>query len=928
MVNMADGQIPLVLQTKLHRPPVGNDYVIRPRLLERLVGNPNRLLTLVTAPAGSGKTTLVSAWIETMQRPAAWLSIDQNDSNLPVFLSYVVAAIRSLFPEACPETEVLLRSSFKAPAEIFTTTFINELVRLPHNFVLVLDDYHFIQDEAIHQFMIRLIRQRPRNLHLVLVTRVNPPFPVSSLRAASLQLLEIRMRDLRFTTEEMRAFVLRVMGDQAAELTQDDALAVIEERTEGWAAGLRLAMLSLQGHPHPKQFLGQFQGTSAYVMDYLMDQVISQQAPEIVTTLLFTSILDRFCAPLCEAILAGEANLTATAFLEWVDHANLFVTPLDERREWRRYDHLFCELLLSRLQAQSSPEMLAVLHARASDWFAENSFVDDAIRHALAANDPVRAARAVEKNVQAVLAREDRATLERWLHALPETIKQTRPALMAAGAWLWHLRGNTLAVYALLQDVDAAIANGDHDLSADGLSWVQGSTAALLGEYWFAKNSLERAIEHCQHAVDKLPPDGLFERRTAVAYLCFAKQAMGEMVEVERIVASEMLRSELHGGTYTAPYYQILCWIRLISGDLDQLRHAAQHLLKESQRNRLMLSMTWAHYFLGLLRYEWNDLESAAAHFQTIAERRYSAHFTAAQESMLGLALIRHAQGSAQEARETTEALAVFNLEQAGSISNKARSAQARLAEMQGDHVTYAQWLGSVELSTPDRPIPLFDEPSMTRARVLIAENSAVSLRQAIHLLVQIRDLAVSMHNERRLIEVFALQAMAFQALDQLEMALDALQRAVQMAQPGGFVRMFLDLGRPMRALLVMLEKRGIAPSYLQRLLAAFALSDAENGIERPSDASPGRGGTGDGSGDGDSAASPASLLLTPRELEVLGLLDSPLSDKEIAARLFVTVNTVKRHTGSIYLKLGVHSRRRAVARAKKLRIVLAAITA
>jgi LuxR family transcriptional regulator, maltose regulon positive regulatory protein len=400
------------------------------------------------------------------------------------------------------------------------------------------------------------------------------------------------------------------------------------------------------------------------------------------------------------------------------------------------------------------------------------------------------------------------------------------------------------------------------------------------------------------------------------------------MAEVERIVASELLRAESQGGTYVAPYYQILCWIRLISGDLQQLRHAAQYLLKESQRNRLMLSMTWAHYFLGLLRYEWNDLESAAAHFQTIAERRYSAHFTAAQESMLGLALIRHAQGSAQEARETTEALAMFNLEQAGSISDKTRSAQARLAEMQGNHESQAQWLGSVELSTPDRPIPLFDEPSMTRARVLIAENSAASLRQATQLLVQVREMAASMHNERRLIEVFAVQAMAFQALGQQEKALDALQSAVQMAHSGGFVRMFLDLGRPMRALLVMLEKRGIAPSYLQRLLAAFDLADAETSMESPVNGSIGRAGTGAGSSDGDSTASPASLLLTPRELEVLSLLDSPLSDKEIAARLFVTVNTVKRHTGSIYLKLGVHSRRRAVARAKKLRIELATIAA
>ncbi len=538
MANTADEHAPLLLQTKLHRPPVGNDYVVRPRLLDRLVRNPNRVLTLVVAPAGSGKTTLISAWMATAERKTAWLSIDQNDSSLPVFLSYVVAAIQSVFPQACPETDVLLRSTFLAPADVFTVTFINELARLPRAFNLVLDDYHFILDESIHQFMIRLIRQRPRNLHLVLITRINPPFPVASMRAASLQVLEIRMRELRFTLEETREFVMRTMGSQSPGLTHDDALAVIEERTEGWAAGLRLAMLSLQGHPQPEQYLSQIMGTSEYVMDYLMDQVISQQPPGIVTTLLLTSILDRFCAPLCEAILGDEKNVTAEAFLNWVDQANLFVTALDDQRVWRRYDHLFRELLLSRLLDQSAPEKLAALHIRASDWFAANAFVDEAVRHAVAANDLVRAALVVERNVPAILAREDRSTLERWLHVLPESIKLTRPMLMAAGAWLWHLQGNTPAVQALLQDVEAAIANGRHDLSDDGLRWVQGSMAALRGEYCFAKNSLQSVVEYCQHAVDTLPPTGLFERRTAVAYLCFAKQAMGDLDGAEQLVAS------------------------------------------------------------------------------------------------------------------------------------------------------------------------------------------------------------------------------------------------------------------------------------------------------------------------------------------------------------------------------------------------------
>ena len=907
---MVDAQDPLILHTKLHRPAVDNDTIPRLRLLERLTRNPNRALTLLAAPAGFGKTTLISSWLDTSERPSAWFSIDGNDNSLPVFLGYVVAAVQSIFTDAFPETEVLLHSSHLAPTEVFTTTFINEVARLPRDFTLVLDDYHFVQDDAIHQFVIRLIRQRPRRLHLVLITRTTPPFPLSSLRAAPAALLEMRMRDLRFTTRETRAFVERAVGDRL----NDDALAVLEERTEGWAAGLRLAALSLQNHPDPQAFLKGFQGTSTWVMDYLMDEVISQQPTEIVDMLLRTSILDRFCAELCDAISVGEAGTDSRPFLDWVERTNLFVVPLDDQRGWQRYDHLFKELLLSRLQVQFGLAEVAALHIRASDWFAANDLVDEAVQHALAAGDGIRAARVVERNIHVALAREDRVILDRWMRALPTDTKQGRPALLVTQAWQAHFQGDALAIDALLKQAEGILARDAHDMDSDRLRWVQGSIAALWSEYWFAENALDRTIEYSQRALDTLPLAGLFERRTAIAYLCYAKQAIGRVEDAERLVAEELERADSPTTTFTAQIYLTLCWIRLVSGDLQQLSQLARHLLKQTQRGQLMLSLTWAHYFLGLLHYEWNDLDIADQHFKAIAECRYSAHFIAVQESLLGLALIRQAQGSTEEARETTDALAAFNLERAGSITAKTRSAQARLAVAQGDIEAAMPWVRGFALAVPDRPIPLFDEPSMTQARVLIAEKTNDSLLQAVELLNGIHQLAIATHNARRLIEVFALQALALSALRQEDAALAVLHQAVIMAQPGGFVRMFVDLGQPMAELLAPLAKRGIAPNYVQRLLSAFALADAEispdplgeTTLEAPS-----------------ARLATARQLLTPRELEVLSLLDSPLSDKEIAVRLFITVNTVKRHTGSIYQKLGVHSRRRAVARAKSLHISL-----
>jgi LuxR family maltose regulon positive regulatory protein len=900
---MTEGQTLPFLSTKLHRPDAGSDYVPRPRLLERLNRNPHRALTLVTAPAGFGKTTLIAGWLADHKDPSAWLSIDDNDNTLPAFMGTLVSAIQTIFADAFPETIALLHAAHLAPAEVLLISFINEVVRLPRNFILALDDYHFVHDEAIHQFVMRVIRQRPRRLHLVLMTRVSPPFPLSAIRTAPMQVLEIRMGDLRFTADELRAFAERAIGNQL----DAEALTVLEERTEGWAAGLRLAFLSLQNHPDPPAFLQAFQGASTYVMDYLMDQVISQQPADMVDMLLRTSILDRFCAPLCDALMGDQDGLPTTAFLKWIKRTNLFVTPLDERHEWLRYDHLFRELLLNRLQAQAGVGIMALLHRRASDWFAQHDLVDEAVQHAMQANDPVRAARVVERNVPAALTREDRAMLDRWLRVLPADVKHTRPALMIAQAWLQHFQGETARIDALLQQVGALMDAGQHDLADDMLRWAQGSVAALWGEFWFVENRLEQAIASSQHALETLPAAVLFERRTAVAYLCFAKQAAGQFDEAERLVADELAQAEAQTGAPASQLYLILCWLRLVTGDLQQLDPLAQRFLKQAQRSRLMHSLTWAHYFLGLLHYEWNDLETSTQHFKAIAEHRYSAHFFAAQEALLGLALIHQAQGAVEEAHETTVALAAFNLERVGEVTGKTQSAQARLAVTQGDIETAASRVRRVPLIVPDRPIPLIDEPTTTLARVLIATRTDDSLRQARQLLDGIHQLALTTHNARRLIEVYALQALALNALGQAQAALDVLQQAIVLAQPGGFIRMFVDLGSPMQALLGALAERGIAPSYLRRLLAAFALADA---MLAPEHAAP-------------AATEDAGLLLTPRELEVLHLLDSPLSEKEIAQKLFITVNTVKRHAGSIYQKLGVHSRRHAVARARKLRIPL-----
>ena len=382
-----------ILLTKLHRPPATDDRIERPRLIDVLDRGLAGPLSLVTGPAGFGKTTAVSSWIERLassQRsplPSAWLSLDEDDSDLVIFLRYLVAAIRTIFPESCAESADMLRSAHQPPSDVLFTTISNEIALLPNRFVVVLDDYHRIQGESVHDFLNTLIRHWPSSMHLVLISRINPPLPLASLRAGG-RLAEIRGRDLRFTSDETALYAAQVLSAPLSE----SAVASLEQHTEGWAAGLHLACLSLQAGRDFESLLASMPAPDADVADYLVDEVLSRQPPAVQAFLLRTSILDRFCASLYDAV-SGERGAdedprwSAAACVEWSKRANLFVVPLDDRGEWYRYHHLFRKLLQQRLAAEVSADAVSELHRRAAAWFTQENLLDEGIRHALAAHD-------------------------------------------------------------------------------------------------------------------------------------------------------------------------------------------------------------------------------------------------------------------------------------------------------------------------------------------------------------------------------------------------------------------------------------------------------------------------------------------------------------------------------------------------------------
>ena len=479
----------ILLQTKLTQPPITSGLIDRPRLFAQLSRSIDHPLTLICAPAGYGKTTLVCSWLahraagrreNGASLPTAWLSLDQEESDLNLFLRYFIAALRTIFVDACDETLMLLQAGQQPPDAVLRTMFCNDLEKLPGEAILVLDDYHFIHGKAVHSLLGELARHWPKSLHLVLLSRIEPPLPLTSLRAKGM-ISEIRTQDLRFTSEETAAYLHQW---QFASVSQK-ALPLLEERFEGWPAGLQLAALSLRSADSQESVLRAISSENADITGYLVDEMLTHQFPAIHEFLLKTSHLDRFCASLCEAAIGEiDAGWNVRACLDWIERSELFIMPLDNRREWYRYHHLFQELLQQRASAEMSAEQVANLHRRASAWFEERGLIDEALRHALAAGDLDLAARQISAGLRDVINREDRQTLERWLRMLPEELIQQRPELLILRVWvlqfMWRL---DLQPQALQQIETLLDTGGGASLAADGLNLLRGQILLVRAEH-------------------------------------------------------------------------------------------------------------------------------------------------------------------------------------------------------------------------------------------------------------------------------------------------------------------------------------------------------------------------------------------------------------------------------------------------------------
>ncbi len=878
-----------VLVTKLYAPPPRPKVVPRPHLIARLNAGLHRKLTLISAPAGAGKTTLVSAWVADCGRQVAWLSLDEGDGDPARFLTYLVVALRTIAANIGAGVLGVLQSPQSPPIEALLTTLLNEITALPDTFVLVLDDYHAIDAPAVDRALTFLLEHLPSQLHLVIATREDPPLPLARLRARG-QLTELRAADLRFTASEAAEFLNPVMGLNLAAAD----VAALEDRTEGWIVGLQLAAISMQGHQDTTRFIQSFTGSHHFVMDYLVEEVLRQQSASVQTFLLHTSILDRLCGPLCDAVLRDPAA-AGQATLEYLERANLFFVPLDNERRWYRYHHLFADLLRQRLhQSAASPTGDAgrgadALHRRASQWYEDDGLATEAFHHAVAANDIERAERLIDGKGLPLHSRGVVTAIVDWLGSLPTTVLNARPALWWRHGSLLLVIGQTTGVEEKLRAAEDALAGTVADDQTRNLvGQIAGARAVLA----LTRYQPATMLVQSRRALEYLHPDNLSRRASANWTLGHAHLLQGDRAAAGRAFTAAIALSQAAGDTFTTI---------LAMGGLGQVQEAETqlHLAAETYRRVLHLAgdqplqiISGAHQGLARVLYEWNDLAAAERHGRQSLQlaRQYDRVIDRFIVSEVFLARLKLAQGDAVGA--------------SALLAQTSRSAHQQNFAHRLPEVAAAQVLTLLRqgrLAAAAQLAETYDLP-LSRARVHLAQGDTSA---ALAVLGPVRRQAEARGWADERLKVLVLQAVAHHAAGEKDEAMQLLGEALSLAAPGGSIRLFVDEGLPMAQLLSAAAARGMQPGYISTVLAAFhAATQQREGRSSPPPASP---------------AQPLTEPLSPRELEVLHLIAQGLSNHEMSGRLFLALDTVKGHNRHIFGKLQVQRRTEAIARARAL---------
>ncbi|HSH03627.1 MAG TPA: LuxR C-terminal-related transcriptional regulator [Anaerolineae bacterium] len=862
-----------LLTTKFHIPPARTSLILRPRLFATLDTSPTRKLTLISAAAGFGKTTLLTQWLAQQSRPAAWLSLDDDDNDPHRFWCYLIAALQTILPTLGQDITALLQSPQPPPIETILPTLINTLSALPQPIILVLDDYHLIDNPAIDDQLAFFLKHLPPSTHLIISTRQDPPLPLGRLRA-SYQLTEIRTNQLRFTPTETDAFIHKTTGFTLSPTT----LNILDKRAEGWITGLQLASLSLSNQPDATAFIQSLSGNHRFILDYLLEEVLHQQPPDIQHFLLHTAILNQLSPPLCQALLT-HTDIDCQQTLAYLDQANLFIIPLDNERRWYRYHHLFADLLRQRLSQHASATQIHLLHDLASHWYEQNKLLLEAFHHATATHNIDRITQLILTTDTPLYFRGVLAPIRKWLDTLPTTTITLNPTLALIDAWLATLTGLPHhQIHTTLTAAENSLASQpETDHSRD----LHGQIATIRAMLHTVRMEDQPMITHAQRALGLLHPHNAAVRTLAHWSLGFAYQ-----IQRHHDLATQTFRQAIAHSQKTNNNMGIIA----ASTCLGQIQEADNQLTDANASYQQVITIggqppipATCEAYLGQARlhYQWNQLATATQQAQLALN-------LASQLPNVDTPIVTHITLGYIHLAQDNFQTAHYHANQADKhiLQNNFSQHIDRLITLKF-HITLQQ-------QGPDAAARLLHHTQtlpLARVRLHLAQNN---FQQALNLL---SDLIPKLQQTKQLqaeLQARTLQALTYHQLTHYKTALGHLRQIYTITQPHNFIRLFVNLGQPMQKLLQYALNQQLQPTYTQQLLSHFpALPN--NALIDP---------------------------LTDRELEILTLIAHGLTNRQIADKLFLSPNTIKVHTRNIYSKLDVRSRTQAVAQARTLNLI------
>jgi LuxR family transcriptional regulator, maltose regulon positive regulatory protein len=900
---------------KLHRPHAIPGSIERPRLLEKLDQVLHKPLALITAPAGFGKTNLLTQWLDHCPLPNAWLQGDENVQDVPMFMSGVVAALHQLFPGCLQKTKDLLHAHAPVPTSVWISSLIGDLEQLENTpFILSLDDYHLFNIPSIDMILSDLLRYEAQPMRLIIAARRNPPISFSRLKVQNM-VVEIGSADLRFTDAEAKSFLSQNVD---VPLTAD-VINQLEEKTEGWAAGLALAAISLRKKVQPEQLIAQLDGADRQMSDYLLDEVYNNQPSEIQEFLLMTATFDQFNASMLREVIGTEQSEGyIQALLEKIESSGIFLIPLDSQRNYFRYHQLFRQLLLSRQRTAFSSEHVALHRRRAAEWLIRQDQLDAAQHHLIALQDWNKVAQLVESQFCDLLNAEDSEGIDRRLAMFPDNFISTRPVLLLMQAWSAHF-GLRLAVMRSLIDriqvmLDTALLQNktsESDAPLPGfetipLKTVQAHVWLLRSSISYLTNQGSEAIPLARQAFNAMPETWLFAQGNAMIYLGLSMSMEGQYDQVVDMISQVYASLPKPRSTYGKRLLFCLGVIHLLHGNLELCRQTAEILVQNAKALNLLLMLGWGYYLLGRVYQEWNQLELAARYYKLVIDIGFNVNLFCSLECIEGYIFVLEAMGKHELAQQSLNSLEELFNEQIAATPAPMRALAAWLDLQGGKRTEARRWAESFRFPIAQQSITWQNIPHFYKVKIQMQLNRPETMHEVDQFLDEAESLSERTHNTFTLIRTLVMRATWLARQGKHTVALKTLERALRLGQPGGFIHSFIKQGPEMLGLL-----HAIIPSFRDEEGLNEYVTTIIDGFSSP-----------EASTTEPANLSPIHTLLTRRELDVLKLLAERLSINEISSRLCISPSTVQQHTHHIYRKLNVINKRQAVSSAEMLGIL------